>query len=209
MSLAITSGDRRHGLERGAVASFKGALYHAADCQLRGNDNGFGAAEPTRTLHFGSRARRTNQRPSREEFVPITSTGMSWAERRPRRSGSPSTEATCPTSATIAEQRRQRDGDRVADFGPRRRITDLLVRDPDRRHRPAAASRSPARLARPSAEPSPPSPTRTPAPPRARTPRRSTGATALPRRARSPAATGASPSPVRTPTPAAAPSRSR
>ena len=193
-----------------------GALYHAADCQLRGSNTGFGSAEPPfgATVVGVACTRAASNDQVHERLVPLTPSGASvhrdhgfdvvaitFGRRQPP-----------GRMRQLREQRRQRHSDPVVGVCSRcRGVPDRLVQHRDHRHRRRpAVSRSPAPPARPSAEPSPPSPTRTPAPPRARTPPRSTGATALPRRrARSPAPTGASPSPAPTPTPAPARSQSR
>src|ERR1700733_1581607 len=65
-----------------AGASFSGELYHAADCQLRGNDNGFGAYEPSEASPDTAACTPTllgNPPSALEEFNPIT-TGGSWEE---------------------------------------------------------------------------------------------------------------------------------
>ena len=130
-----------------------------------------------------------------EEFVPSsTTTGQSWEQTQIGTPGVPAHRQTSERGSALGRTPaanvrctavRQRDGHRVARRRPRRRrLSDLLVPDRDRRHRPRwrLLVRRPCRL-KPSAGPSPPSPTRTRAPPRARIRRRSTGATAVPRRA--------------------------
>ena len=62
----------------------QGTLYHAADCQLRGSDSGFGTAEPPLgALQVGVACTLApNNDQVREQLVPITS-GGSWAETTP------------------------------------------------------------------------------------------------------------------------------
>ena len=57
----------------------QGTLYHAADCQLRGSDSGFGTAEPPLgALQVGVACTLARKQPtrSREQLVPITSGGQ-------------------------------------------------------------------------------------------------------------------------------------
>jgi hypothetical protein len=58
-----------------------GQLYHAADCQLRGSDSGFGAAEPPQAQNTAACTVTALNKPTsaREEFDPVT-TGANWIE---------------------------------------------------------------------------------------------------------------------------------
>jgi len=65
-----------------ADTSFIGELYHAADCQLRGNDSGFGAYEPSEASADTAACTPNllgNPASALEEFAPIT-TGGTWEE---------------------------------------------------------------------------------------------------------------------------------
>ena len=66
-----------------AGATLNGELYHAADCQLRGNDNAFGEFPPQSSPNTASCTPNVlgNPRSAIEEFVPITTTtGQSWEQ---------------------------------------------------------------------------------------------------------------------------------
>ncbi len=65
-----------------ATASFSGELYRAADCQLRGDDSGFGAYEPSQASADTAACTPNllgNPASALEEFDPIT-TGSTWEE---------------------------------------------------------------------------------------------------------------------------------
>ena len=90
-------------------------LFHAADCQLRGSDNGFGTAEPPLgALQTGvacTLANNDNQ--VLEQLVPITS-GATWAETTVPLVGTTSRAARSPADAKVAPRawttRRGSDG---------------------------------------------------------------------------------------------------
>jgi hypothetical protein len=64
-----------------ASASFTGELYHAADCQLRGNDNGFGEFPPQNTPNAATCTPNVLGNPASalEQLVPISG-GSSWEQ---------------------------------------------------------------------------------------------------------------------------------
>ncbi|MGZ4236851.1 MAG: hypothetical protein ACXVHC_00450 [Frankiaceae bacterium] len=66
-----------------AAASLNGELYHAADCQLRGDDNGFGEFPPQSSPNTASCTPNVLGNPPSaiEELVPLTTTtGQSWEQ---------------------------------------------------------------------------------------------------------------------------------
>ena len=82
----------------------QGTLYHAADCQLRGSNSGFGTAEPPLgALQVGVACTLApNADQVREQLVPITS-GGSWAETTPPTLWQTlSNGSNCPADAAVA-----------------------------------------------------------------------------------------------------------
>ncbi len=68
-----------------AGASFSGELYHAVDCQLRGDDNGFGEFPPQSSPNTASCTPNVLGNPPSaiEQLVPLTTiTGQSWEQRQ-------------------------------------------------------------------------------------------------------------------------------
>jgi hypothetical protein len=68
-----------------ADTGFNGELYHAADCELRGNDNGFGEDPPPNSPNTATCTPNVLGNPpsALEQFMPITTTtGQSWEQRQ-------------------------------------------------------------------------------------------------------------------------------